>query len=246
MWWNKPLFHGGNVICQNGKALAVGAYHTLNDIEIINSVLNLQKIRLERHAFTSGQRQSLDTVSFPTINVNFKLCRPGQIHCRPIEYAFDSAAKQNAEVITSYLWDYLRKSGARGFFICLDGNYVSSTNALLIYYLCYKAYNEIVSGNYEVLVTLREITKKPKFTPTSPDQIAAEILTTSYCPSPESTEQSKTTMESLASKISCENVTVVNEGLVASFMKFCGDHMKFTPRTKKEGGSHEEDHTIDH
>jgi len=31
-------FDGGNLICQNGKTLAIGAYHTLNDIEIINSV----------------------------------------------------------------------------------------------------------------------------------------------------------------------------------------------------------------
>jgi len=31
-------FDGGNLICQNGKCLAIGTYHTLNDIEIINSV----------------------------------------------------------------------------------------------------------------------------------------------------------------------------------------------------------------
>jgi NAD+ synthase (glutamine-hydrolysing) len=95
---------------------------------------------------------------------------------------FDSEAKQNSEAITSYLWDYLRKSGASGFYVLLQGDRVSNTNAMLVYYLCVKIFNEIQDNNVEVLQNLRKIIKNKNFMPKEPQEICNYLLTTTYLP----------------------------------------------------------------
>jgi NAD+ synthase (glutamine-hydrolysing) len=230
-------FDGGNVICQNGKTLAVGAYHTLNEIEIVNAVLNLQKIRLERHAFTSGQRQSQDTVRLPVIPVEFKLCKQGINYTAPIEYSFDSGAQQNAECITSYLWDYLRKSGAGGFFVTMGGDMASTTNAMLVHYLCYKVFKEINEGNAEVLVTLRKIVKKKDFRPKSVEEISKLLLVSSHLPYQDKTEQNRTACDNLTTKLGGENVTLKTDNLTASFVQYAKENLNLDLKNQSAGGN---------
>lgn len=109
-------FDGGNLIVQNGYVLCCGKYHTLNDIEVTNAVLNLQKIRLRRQEFKSGQRQIQEMEKLPVVKINFRLCGSGLKYSKPIDINYDCVEQQWAEVSSSWLWDYLRKSGARGFF----------------------------------------------------------------------------------------------------------------------------------
>lgn len=141
---------GSNMISQNGVALAVGNYHTLNEIEISSAVLNLHKIRLKRQGYTSGQRQSLKVQRLPLVHVNFKLCSHGLAFSKPIEVATDPAPKQFVEIASSYLWDYMRKSGSKGLFLPLSGGADSSVVALIVYHLSTNIMKEIEQGNLEV------------------------------------------------------------------------------------------------
>jgi NAD+ synthase (glutamine-hydrolysing) len=136
-------FDGGNIIAQNGELLGIGPYHTLNEIEITEAVLNLQKIRMERHAFTSGQRQVQEGKRLPIIDINFHICTKKNFYSHAIEPTYDCASKQQIEVIGSYLWDYLRKSDRRGFFLPLSGGSDSACVALCLYWLCEKVYKQI-------------------------------------------------------------------------------------------------------
>jgi NAD+ synthase (glutamine-hydrolysing) len=136
-------FDGGNIIAQNGELLGLGPYHTLNEIEITEAVLNLQKIRMVRHAFTSGQRQVQEGKRLPIIDINFHICTKKNFYSHAIKPTYDCASKQQIEVIGSYLWDYLRKSDRRGFFLPLSGGSDSACVALCLYWLCEKVYNQI-------------------------------------------------------------------------------------------------------
>jgi len=64
-----------------------------------------------------------------------------------------------------WLWDYLRRSGARGFFLPLSGGADSSSVASLVASMSKLAFESVEEGNQETLSTLRTIVKDPQFTP---------------------------------------------------------------------------------
>lgn len=45
---------------------------------------------------------------------------------------------------SAFLWDYLRRSGANGYFLPLSGGADSACSALIVYYLCYTL-NKIIN-----------------------------------------------------------------------------------------------------
>ena len=57
-----------------------------------------------------------------------------------------------------FLWDYMRKAKAGGFFLALSGGLDSCTVALMVYNMCVVVYKEIKEKKREyVLADLREI-----------------------------------------------------------------------------------------
>lgn len=64
-----------------------------------------------------------------------------------------------------WMWDYLRRSGARGFFQPLSGGADSSAVVALVASMANIAFQSIQSGNEETLATLRKIVKIPDFAP---------------------------------------------------------------------------------
>merc|ERR1712048_61101 len=113
----------------------------------------------------------LENELLPVINVNFSLCTRGK-NSKPFEPRYDCAQQQYIEVASSYLWDYLRKSKAGGFFLPVDMDNNSCCVAICVYYLCLKIFQQITFKNNEfVLKTLRTITNDPNFTPKSPNDI---------------------------------------------------------------------------
>jgi len=157
---------------------------------------------------------------------------------------FDCEAKQNAEAITSYLWDYLRKSGATGFYVLLQGDRVSNTNAMLIYYLCVKIFNEVQDNNVEVLQNLRKIIHNKNFMPKSPQEICNFLLTTTYLPERDYAACRKEATINLENKMGCNRLPVEFDGLMESFTEFCKENLDWEPKSQADGGSWETEHRI--
>lgn len=51
----------------------------------------------------------------------------------------------------SWLWDYLRRSGASGFLLPLSGGADSSSTAAIVGCMCQNVFTEIQDGNLQVL-----------------------------------------------------------------------------------------------
>jgi NAD+ synthase (glutamine-hydrolysing) len=66
-----------------------------------------------------------------------------------------------------WLWDYLRRSGARGFLIPLSGGADSASVAAIVASMCDIVFKTINQGNIYVLNTLRKIVQIPDFQPKS-------------------------------------------------------------------------------
>jgi NAD+ synthase (glutamine-hydrolysing) len=64
-----------------------------------------------------------------------------------------------------YLWDYLRKSGASGYFLPLSGGADSASSALIVYNMCEIAYKALKEGDMDILETIRKIVGDKNYIP---------------------------------------------------------------------------------
>ena len=64
-----------------------------------------------------------------------------------------------------WLWDYLRRSGARGFFIPLSGGADSGAVSAIVASMANIVYGSIKNGNQKTLHELRKIIKNDNFMP---------------------------------------------------------------------------------
>jgi NAD+ synthase (glutamine-hydrolysing) len=64
-----------------------------------------------------------------------------------------------------WMWDYLRRSGGRGFFLPLSGGADSASVAAMIASMASIVFKSIQSGNKDVLEDLRKIVGDKSFTP---------------------------------------------------------------------------------
>ena len=67
-----------------------------------------------------------------------------------------------------FLWDYLRKSKASGFFLALSGGLDSCSVALTVYNMCIIVFKEINNEKQAVLADLRRIVGDKEFFPKNP------------------------------------------------------------------------------
>lgn len=79
-----------------------------------------------------------------------------------------------------WMWDYLRRSGARGFFLPLSGGADSSAVACTVGHMSHFVLEHIDKGDKETLNDLRRIVKDPSFTPKSAREIVNQLFITAY------------------------------------------------------------------
>lgn len=90
-----------------------------------------------------------------------------------------------AKSIACYLWDYLRRSGASGYFLPLSGGADSAASACGIFHMCVAIYEAIqikdeYGSNESILYDLRKIVGDKDFTPMNVEDIMARVFFTAY------------------------------------------------------------------
>ena len=85
---------------------------------------------------------------------------------------------------SNWLWDYLRRSGMRGYFLPLSGGADSASTASLVAIMCQRLLEELRSGSErskaQVLKDIRNVTKRPAFTPKTAQELASKLFVTCY------------------------------------------------------------------
>jgi NAD+ synthase (glutamine-hydrolysing) len=77
-----------------------------------------------------------------------------------------------------WLWDYLKKSGASGFFLPLSGGIDSAAVALIVFNMCKLLVDECKKPS--VLLQLRKVLKNDEFIPTNAKELCNRMLFTVY------------------------------------------------------------------
>ena len=96
-----------------------------------------------------------------------------------------------AKSIACYLWDYLRRSGARGYFLPLSGGADSAATASGVFHMCNLVYEAIHDNETTTLDDLRNVIDDKQYYPKNVEDIMNRLFYTSYLGSSNSSKDSR-------------------------------------------------------
>jgi len=239
-------FDGCSMISANGTFLAVGKQFTLSEVEVVTAVVDLDAIREKRVLVKSRAVEAVSLPSFPRVNIDFKLCQSNEYATKPIsrEGLVLSKAAEVGYGPGCYLWDYMRKGGAAGYFLAFSGGADSTATALIVYNMAYLLHENVTKklhGHEFVLSELRKVFKDPKFYPKSPQDITKRVLFTCYMQSKHSSEDTRRRARQIAEEIGSTHQEVSIDEICDGFMKGTQSVIKEKPKFVSEGGTMGED-----
>lgn len=169
------------LIAVNGQIVAQASQFSLLDVEVITATVDLEDVRSYRAAIGSRQVQASTSPSVPRIAVDFDLTQPaGGASSVPIQVRYHTPEEEIAYGPACWLWDYLRRSGAVGFFLPLSGGADSAAVAALASIMCSIVAAEAETGNKQVVADARRIVGDDAYVPSDPVEFARRILFTCY------------------------------------------------------------------
>jgi NAD+ synthase (glutamine-hydrolysing) len=147
---DRLYFDGRSIIAVNGKIINVEDGFTLKDVQVMTEEIDLSNILSYRMRNNSFGTQASKEHKFKVINVPFDIAitsskynlnAVGGTHFKTEHendrhIISDSEIEEITNAASSYLWDYLRRSGAMGFQLPLSGGADSASTATIIYNVC--------------------------------------------------------------------------------------------------------------
>jgi NAD+ synthase (glutamine-hydrolysing) len=137
---NRVVFDGNGMIYMNGDLMNIGEHLSYKDVEVVSSRVNLDSVRTYRASIVSRSLQAAEKAFLlPRVDVDLYLTdRATSVdYDMPMDIPIIPPPQEELATGTSrYLWDYLTRSGAGGFFLPLSGGVDSSSTAMIVYYMC--------------------------------------------------------------------------------------------------------------
>lgn len=235
-------FDGSNLVMTNDGVVQMGDPCSMREMDLNTVVIDLFEQREDRIADNSIMEEALRNTKIPDVFVDcyFADCEE---ESTPIiqDMKFDCPQKQMLLASSSYLWDYIRKSGACGIFLPLSGGADSGLTALIVYYMCERLYKYYQDGAEDVIASLRKVVGIPDYKPTSPKDIVGQIFETSYMASKNSSEATRKRSKELAEQIGSHHTEIEIDGIVHEFRELTKKFFNITMKFQSEGGTWAED-----
>ena len=237
------LYDGCSLIAVNGKIVAMGSQFTIADVEVVTATVDLDAVRSFRGYKASRGVQAALAESVPCVSVNWAMssgslhaqpapsCEPVRIHTPEEEIAFGPAI---------WLWDYLRRSGASGFFLPLSGGADSSSTATIVGSMCNLVARAARAGDRNVIQDARRIAgEKPdsSYLPLDPKEFANRIMHTAYMGTKNSSAGTRNFAKALAEAIGTYHLSVDIDMVVEAIVKLFALVTGKTPQFKVHGGT---------
>lgn len=146
-------------------------------IPILN--IDFKQVRTYRSSVSRGLQASKQS-PYVRLDLDIRLSRsreeadPGITLSEPIKPRFHLPEEEIALGPACWLWDYLRRCGAAGFFIPLSGGIDSCATATIVHSMCSEVLKAVNHGNEQVIKDVRRLCAKPEdsdWIPTSSQEI---------------------------------------------------------------------------
>lgn len=238
-------FDGCALIAINGEIVAQGSQFSLQDVEVVTATVDLEEVRSYRGAFISRMLQASQSDPVPRITVDFDLTNP-DYHLAPsppIEVRYHRPEEEIAYGPACWLWDYLRRSGATGYFLPLSGGADSSSVATIVGIMCQMVVKEIKAGNQQVIDDVRRLVQEDEqsnYLPTEASEFAHRIFHTCYMATQNSSLETQKRAKALAEQIGSYHLNVNIDTVVSALLSLFIRLVDKTPHFKVEGGTEAE------
>jgi NAD+ synthase (glutamine-hydrolysing) len=203
---DRLYFDGSAMISLNGHLLAQSPQFSVKQVEVITSTIDLDLIQIlrgNRPSFTNQSAASNNIFPFQYSRIdasNIILCHSEFESFKiPVTQVIEPFYHPEDEEIglgpALWMWDYLRKSGAGGFYIPLSGGLDSASCALIVYTMCRKLAEDYEFVSEDLNRILGEGCSN------DPREICRKFLYTCYLGTTNSTDSSRQRAQNLANAI---------------------------------------------
>ena len=239
---DRLYYDGCAMVMMNGKILAQSSQFSLSDVEVITAVVDLDEVSSSRSAPSTGV-QAVQTLASPyerimipmslhkEITINDPKSGPTPPLKRP---RYHSPWEEIALGPGCYLWDYLRRSGAAGYFIPLSGGIDSCATAVIVFSMCRLVAQAIKDGNHQVIKDCQRITAEEDqwVKSAKAEDICNKILHTAFLgmekqSSPGTKARAKELAARMGSYHISTNIDIVFNALTMFFTTAMGWTLKF-------------------
>ena len=236
------------MIVVNGQVVAQSSQFSLLPVEVTIATIDIEQVRSFRSTYSRGV-QATRQEDFPRIECDIQLGRTSsEIYlsnslevAKPIEIKILDPMEEIYMATAVYLWQYLTRCSAGGYFLALSGGLDSSSVALFVFGMANLVFLSITKGEKSTLDDLRRITGDKDFSPTGPQAIVSRLLHTCYMGSVNSSDDTRSRARRLAEALGAYHSDVTIDDTVAAFEAVAGKALDgFQPKFKTEGGSESE------
>jgi NAD+ synthase (glutamine-hydrolysing) len=239
-------FDAGSMIIENGELRALTHDFMIRDVNVISACVDLEKIEpyrtpshvpdLSNNPFFNFEFRIIDLANFQmTMNIR-------KVTHIPHPYIF-TKEKELSHGPACWLWDYLRRSGAKGLFLPLSGGADSASTLAIVGIMCKQVIREIYDGDeYNRKVTENDLMRIVGKIPKTGKELMTEIMHTAYLATENSSEQTRVFARRIAEDVGSKHYEVRMDKIIAAFEKtFLAMSKGPRPKFQEQGGSWAED-----
>ncbi|KAJ6185443.1 hypothetical protein N7519_006744 [Penicillium mononematosum] len=242
---DRLYYDGCAMIVINGEIVAQGSQFSLNDVEVVTATVDIEEVRTYRCIASRGMQASKQS-PYVRLDLDIRLSRrdedaePSLTTSLPIKPRYHAPEEEIALGPACWLWDYLRRCGAAGFFLPLSGGIDSCATATIVHSMCREVLKAVREGNEQVIKDVRRLCAKPadsEWLPTTTQEICKSIFHTSYMGTQNSGQETRDRAARLAADIGSYHIDFNFDTVVTSIMNLFTVLTNFQPRFKVHGGS---------
>ncbi len=226
----RAIFDGGTLLASEGEMLAAGPRLSFADWVLATGDVNVEATR-ERRGISSSEQVDLEALGGETISAEFDF--PKRLSPRkptqplPWDTSPPPKAEEFARAVPLALFDYLRKSRARGFVVSLSGGADSSAVVTMVWLMVEMGVAELGLAGF--LQKLSHIS--PLADAEDNRAIVRELLTCVYQATRNSGEVTRTAASTVAESVGAEfiewNVDALVDGYVETISNAVGRELNW-------------------
>lgn len=221
-------------------------HQALSDVEVVTATVDIEDVRTFRSSPSRGM-QSQQSPKYLRIELDVRLSRRAKDRyfdtmgaSEPIDLKYHAPEEEIALGGACWLWDYLRRSHAAGFFIPLSGGIDSCATSVIVFSMCRMVVAAMHDDDQQVIEDARRIAGKADdsdWIPETPQDFAQAIFCTAYMGSKNSSSDTRKRAKELASAIGAYHVNVDIDTVTTAIVSVFFGWSNWMPRFMSFGGS---------
>ncbi|GFG25884.1 glutamine-dependent NAD(+) synthetase [Aspergillus udagawae] len=242
---DRLYYDGCAMIVINGNIVAQGSQFSLKDVEVVTATVDIEDVRTYR-ASSSRNMQATRQPPFVRLDLDVRLSRsdddaePSLVPSEPISAKYHAPEEEISLGPACWLWDYLRRSGAAGFFLPLSGGIDSCATAIIVHSMCREVVKAVSEGNQQVIKDVRRLCAEPEgstWLPSTSQEVCNRIFHTSFMGTQNSSKETRERAKGLATEIGSYHIDFNFDTVVTAIMNLFTVVTNFQPRFKVHGGT---------